>query len=598
VEQVGKNLGGSGLNKEQILMTIKTFKKFCMKARTNKADEIHDYYIKLEELLHETLNEESEELRLKLLSKETLIKSQEEELKKLKKKKEFIYIGHTNVYNNMTKIGITEDLARRLESHKSSNPHFEYILTYNSENASVIENHIKLLLRPWKSNKAEWFSVTQDQMKILVEYYINMYDNYKIEESVDNIIKFMSGHNKSVKEKNLKTLFEQDVYQKYIDNCMIKTNDNIKTPLTVILKDFEEYYPDKKIEQGDINLFRSELIEKIENITGIKSEKINVTDVKRDVRASKAIGWVGLDLKSIYDKSVYFKYSIYEQFCKEKLELTGDERDKVVGNFLMEKFLEWSEENNINSNINGIYQTGKYSNFFQDEFIKRISDIISVKYYKNRTFRGNIGIFWSLRYDNIIDRGNNTVVYRQEKLNLQNVKRYEKLSECSKEMHIGQRVLALHLKNHKVYEREEHVYSYEVLKKYNKDDYINKVLKKVYKQNIEDLSVVKEYNSLTDCSEDLSIHVNTICKQLKLYPYYEKGNYLYSYNVVENYIERKNHPNSKYVYKYDNKDNEKIERFKSIIECSKSINVSFSTLSKHLKNSGEYKNEDFTYRLV
>ena len=184
-----------GCNKEQILMTIKTFKKFCMKARTDKADEIHDYYIKLEELLHETLKEESEELRLKLLSKETLIKSQEKELNKLKKVKNCIYIGHTNVYNNMTKIGITEDLARRLESHKSSNPHFEYLFTYKSENAIVIENHIKLLLKNWKSNKSEWFSVSTEHLKILVEHYIDLYDNHKFNESVGNIIKFISNLN-------------------------------------------------------------------------------------------------------------------------------------------------------------------------------------------------------------------------------------------------------------------------------------------------------------------------------------------------------------------------------------------------------------------
>ena len=33
-----------GNNKEQILMNIYTFKKFCLKAGTKKADEIHDYY--------------------------------------------------------------------------------------------------------------------------------------------------------------------------------------------------------------------------------------------------------------------------------------------------------------------------------------------------------------------------------------------------------------------------------------------------------------------------------------------------------------------------------------------------------------------------
>jgi gas vesicle protein len=37
-----------------------------IKAGTKKANEIHDYYIKLEETLHEVVNEESEELKLQL----------------------------------------------------------------------------------------------------------------------------------------------------------------------------------------------------------------------------------------------------------------------------------------------------------------------------------------------------------------------------------------------------------------------------------------------------------------------------------------------------------------------------------------------------
>jgi len=65
-----RNLGGAGLNKEQIVLTINTFKKFCLKSETKKADEVHDYYIKLEELLQETVNEETNELRLQLFNKE------------------------------------------------------------------------------------------------------------------------------------------------------------------------------------------------------------------------------------------------------------------------------------------------------------------------------------------------------------------------------------------------------------------------------------------------------------------------------------------------------------------------------------------------
>jgi len=53
-----------GRKKEKILMTIHTFKKLCLKSCTKKADEIHDYFIKLEELTQMCITEESNELKL------------------------------------------------------------------------------------------------------------------------------------------------------------------------------------------------------------------------------------------------------------------------------------------------------------------------------------------------------------------------------------------------------------------------------------------------------------------------------------------------------------------------------------------------------
>ena len=45
------------------VMTVKTFKKMCMKANTSKSNEIHDYFIKLEEIIYELIDEETSELR-------------------------------------------------------------------------------------------------------------------------------------------------------------------------------------------------------------------------------------------------------------------------------------------------------------------------------------------------------------------------------------------------------------------------------------------------------------------------------------------------------------------------------------------------------
>ena len=55
-----------GHNKETFLLNVDTFKKFCLKADTKKADEIHDYFIKLEEIIQETINEENTQIKTQL----------------------------------------------------------------------------------------------------------------------------------------------------------------------------------------------------------------------------------------------------------------------------------------------------------------------------------------------------------------------------------------------------------------------------------------------------------------------------------------------------------------------------------------------------
>jgi hypothetical protein len=62
-----------GQNKQKILLTIKCFKSLCLKAQTKKAGEIHEYYMKMEDVLHQIVEEETDELRLQLEQKENAI---------------------------------------------------------------------------------------------------------------------------------------------------------------------------------------------------------------------------------------------------------------------------------------------------------------------------------------------------------------------------------------------------------------------------------------------------------------------------------------------------------------------------------------------
>ena len=56
-----------GHNKELFIMNITTFKLLCLKAATQKSAEVHSYFIKLEEFLHDIVEEETDELKIQLI---------------------------------------------------------------------------------------------------------------------------------------------------------------------------------------------------------------------------------------------------------------------------------------------------------------------------------------------------------------------------------------------------------------------------------------------------------------------------------------------------------------------------------------------------
>jgi len=125
-----------GHNKEIFMLTINAFKLFCLKAGTKKADQIHEYYIKLEETLHEVINEESNELKTQLdqLKNEIVyIESNTKKEKELEKQnvllREFgnagslIYVLRVKSYENgqyIIKIGESRrGVEARYNEHKS-----------------------------------------------------------------------------------------------------------------------------------------------------------------------------------------------------------------------------------------------------------------------------------------------------------------------------------------------------------------------------------------------------------------------------------------------------------------------------------------------
>lgn len=149
--QTQKNNGGQ--NKEIFMLNILTFKKFCLKAGTQKADEIHDYYIKLEKIIHDTINEEKEELRLQLQN--SLQTSDYEKKKAIEQtlinqfpiNTECIYFGiidNTNDNNEkLIKFGHTNNLNVRVMDHRNKYNNFILVEAYKVQNKVEVENLIK-----------------------------------------------------------------------------------------------------------------------------------------------------------------------------------------------------------------------------------------------------------------------------------------------------------------------------------------------------------------------------------------------------------------------------------------------------------------------
>jgi hypothetical protein len=156
--QVGKQSDHTrgGHNKEIFMLNVATFKRFCLKAGTKKADEIHDYYIKLEETLHEVVQEESTELKTQLEQKTILLENTEKTVEKIREKTlleqfgrntQCVYYGSidnvSDTNERLLKFGNSNNLAGRVSQHKETYSNFRLLNAFKVENKLQVENEMK-----------------------------------------------------------------------------------------------------------------------------------------------------------------------------------------------------------------------------------------------------------------------------------------------------------------------------------------------------------------------------------------------------------------------------------------------------------------------
>jgi len=165
--------GRGGHNIKKIMLNVKTFKSLCLKAGTKKADEIHDYYMKLEDIIQDVLTEESIELKNQLEQQNKVLEQQTLKLEEItlssEREKELLVektlieqfplntqciyygkidnksLGQAHRLHNETliKFGQSNNLAERVKCHKKNFMNFRLVAAFKVKNKIEIENAIK-----------------------------------------------------------------------------------------------------------------------------------------------------------------------------------------------------------------------------------------------------------------------------------------------------------------------------------------------------------------------------------------------------------------------------------------------------------------------
>ena len=215
---VNKNIGGSGLNKEDILLNIDTFKSICLIAKTYEANEIRKYYVKLENIYNKLRNNEQKQYQLNLQEKESKLIQQKEEyndtINTLKSEKSLerhnvllkkygvigsiVYIIRVKTYENgsyVIKIGESRrGVLKRWREHKSKYEEAVIIDCFSVNKSKDLEsflhnheeiknNKVKNLLN--HENENELFLIGKDlsytTLLNIIENNIHSYNDISLE---------------------------------------------------------------------------------------------------------------------------------------------------------------------------------------------------------------------------------------------------------------------------------------------------------------------------------------------------------------------------------------------------------------------------------
>ena len=339
--------------------------------------------------LKKQLKEKEEQLQLKendLQSQKLLVKKKDKELKQMAKKisLDWLYVAVTDNIQGVSKIGITEEILKRIDGHLSSNPGFKYVFTYQSKNNKLIEKCIKALLDPFITNKNEWFNIESRDLIYLVEFFIELFDKNNGSEDPKLIIDFI----KNISKKELPQEFICNaLYDDFFEtNIEIDNNGdkNYKCTLISIQKEFEKYLREHEFNKqirGNIkylDVYTLDIKRYIKYKFNKTCERINIDDAKSNIHIGSTFGFCGFRMKKLYVDS-YFDSSIYKNFIDQYLVVTESE-DTVSLSQILIVFNKYLNDNNIDHKL--IKQNKYFKTSFREELLKTIEQFMGLQAIK------------------------------------------------------------------------------------------------------------------------------------------------------------------------------------------------------------------------
>jgi hypothetical protein len=190
-ERPSDRISKGGENKEEILLTINCFKKYCLKASTSNSNKIYDYYIKIENIIFKYIQEQYINQSNIILEKDKIISEKDQFIlsnfnknNNLKyediEKTQHLYILSTDI-DKVYKIGESNDVKQRRNALQTACvKDIDIIYDYLTSNKKILEEIVHDILAYYRcKSKREHFRCDLNYIKDIINISGLFFDTLK-----------------------------------------------------------------------------------------------------------------------------------------------------------------------------------------------------------------------------------------------------------------------------------------------------------------------------------------------------------------------------------------------------------------------------------